>query len=61
VFIECKCLLSAVRLSLINYNFMAIDNKLYYSNRYKYYHHSPLHHGVGDIEFITIIATEFYK
>jgi len=30
------------------------------SNRYKYYHHSPLHYGV-DIEFIIIIATGFYK
>jgi len=44
---------------------MTIDNKLYGtgSNRYKYYYHSPLHHGVDDIEFIigTITATGFYK
>jgi len=30
-------------------------------NRYKYYHHFPLHHGVDDIEFITITATGSYK
>jgi len=43
---------------------MTIDNKPYVagSNRYKYYHHSPLHHGVNNIEFINnIIVTGFYK
>jgi len=41
---------------------MKIDNKFMGqgSNRYKYYHHSPLHHWVDDIEFIRcFIATEF--
>jgi len=31
------------------------------NNRKKYYHHSPLHHEVDDIEFITIIATGLYN
>ncbi|KAE9525029.1 hypothetical protein AGLY_014443 [Aphis glycines] len=47
---------SLVFISPINYNYMTIDNKLYGtgSKRYKYYHHSSLHYGVDDIEFIRL-------
>jgi len=58
MFIEYKCVINRKyiinNISPINYNYMTIDNKLYGSgnNKYKYYHHSPLQHGVDDIEFI---------